>query len=257
MVTVNQLTQGIYRLSEFWPEYGITINQFLIVDDEPALVHTGTFQKYESVHKAVSQVMDPARLRYVVVPHFEADECGGMGRFIECAPRAELVCSEVGHGINLSAWDFKGPVRGIRDGATIELGSHRLRCWETPHVHHWDSMMVVEESTRSLFPADLFLQPGDQPPICREDLGKEMCEVYRTVGIFGGRDPVLAVADRAERANLNWIHPMHGGSLPKSIIPAYIKALREQPFTYDGRLFGRSIATETDALAAATDADGR
>jgi flavorubredoxin len=241
MVRVDQLTPGIYRLSQFGAEYGITFNQFLIVDDAPAIIHTGTFPMFEHVHKAVAKVIDPAKLRYVVVPHFESDECGGMDRFVEAAKNSELVCSDVGASVNLLAWDFKGPVRGMRDGTTLDLGSHRLRFWETPHVHHWDSMMVVEESTRSLFPADLFLQPGDQPSICRDNLASEMCEVYRQIGIFGSREPVLDVVNRIEEANLNWIHPMHGGSLESQTIPAYVRALHEQPFTYDGRLFGRSI----------------
>ena len=32
--------------------------------------------------------------------------------------------------------------------------------------------MVVEETTGSLFPSDLFIQPDDQPPVVEEDLGK-------------------------------------------------------------------------------------
>ena len=38
-------------------------------------------------------------------------------------------------------------VKGVRDGDTIDTGRHTLRFLETPHVHHWDSMMVFEEST--------------------------------------------------------------------------------------------------------------
>ena len=74
-----------------------------------------------------------------------------------------------------------------------------LRFWEIPHVHHWDSMMVVEETTASLFPSDLFIQPNDQPTIVRENLGTDMCDWYRTVGLFGGADPVLRVVGRVER----------------------------------------------------------
>jgi hypothetical protein len=44
--------------------------------------------------------------------------------------------------------------------------------------------MVVDETTRSLFPADLFIQPGDQPPIITEDLTESMIRLYRGAGIF-------------------------------------------------------------------------
>jgi flavorubredoxin len=234
---------GIFRLGEFWPEYGITINQFLINDDRPALIHTGTHPMYESVRKAVSQIIDPAKLQYVVVPHFEADECGGIGRFVREAPKSTLLCSEVGHGINLSGWDYSGPVQGMKDGDLVDLGKHKLRFLETPHVHHWDSMMVVEETTRSLFPADLFIQPGEQPATVKEDLGKEMCALYRGAGIFGGDKPVLRCVDRIEKLNLSWVHPMHGGSMSGQTLAKYIHALRTQPFVYEGVLFGRPVPT--------------
>jgi len=239
---VDEVGQGIYRIGTWWPQYGITVNQFLIDDDRPALVHTGTFQSYEAVRKAVARVIDPKRLAYVVVPHFEADECGGMGRFVAEAPEAVLVCREVGAGINLSGWDYHGPVKGVRDGDRIDLGRHKLRFLETPHVHHWDSMMALEETTGGLFPADLFLQPGEQTPLVAENLGREMCALYREVGIFGGREPVLDVVERLARMDVNRIHPMHGGSLVKEIIPKYVDALRTERFWYSGKVFGRAIS---------------
>jgi flavorubredoxin len=241
MTRVDAVGDGIYRIGTWWPEYGITVNQFLIDDDRPTLVHTGTYQSYDAVRKAVSQVIDPKRLAYVVVPHFEADECGGMDRFVAEAPDAVLVCSEVGAGINLSGWNYRGPVLGVRDGHVIETGRRRLRFLETPHVHHWDSMMVFEETTGGLFPADLYLQPGEQTPLVRENLGGEMCALYREVGIFGGRDPVLETVDRLERLPIERIHPMHGGSLLKEVIPKYNAALRSQRFWYSGKVFGRPI----------------
>ena len=41
---------------------------------------------------------------------------------------------------------------------------------------------------------------------------------------------------------------MHGGTLTREALPAYVKALREQPFGYQGKLLGRDIA-----VAAAVD----
>lgn len=240
---IDEVASGIFRISEFGPDYGISFNQFLIVDDRPALIHTGTVPMYERVRAAVAQLIDPARLAYIVIPHFEADECGGMTRFIQQAPKAELLCSEMGAAINLSGWEYCGPFRGMRDGSTVELGAHKLRFIETPHVHHWDSMMVMEETTGSLFPADLFIQPGEQPPIITQDLGKEMCALYRGAGIFGAEKPVFQCVDRIERFNPKLIHPMHGGSMSDQTLPRFIQAIRTEPFTYDGMLLGRMLPT--------------
>src|SRR5207248_8718637 len=146
MTWIDEVARGVYRISAFDPAYHISFNQYLIADERPALIHTGVYPAYEAVRKAVAQVLDPKRLAYVVVPHFEADECGGMGRFVKEAPQAVLVCSEVGSGVNLSGWDYSGPVKGVREGDVIELGEHTLQFIETPHVHHWDSMMAFERS---------------------------------------------------------------------------------------------------------------
>jgi flavorubredoxin len=240
---IDPVDNGIYRIATFDPTYGISFNQFLIADQRPALIHTGTYQVYEQVRQAVAQVLDPKTLAYIVIPHFESDECGGMGRFIAEAPQATLLCSELGAALNLSGWEYVGPFKGMRDGDTVDLGTHRLRFLETPHVHHWDSMMVIDETSSGLFPADLFLQPGEQPPIVRENLGVEMCTLYREAGIFAAREPVLQTADRLERMNLKRIHPMHGGSLGADIAPRYFDALRQHRFWYDGRLFGRKLPT--------------
>lgn len=241
MARVDEVADGIYRISTWVPEAGITFNQFLIADEYPALIHTGMYPMYEAVRKAVAEVIDPARLAYVIVPHFEADECGGMGRFVAEAPQAVLGCSDTGAIINLMQWDYAGPVRGFREGDVIDLGRHTLRFLETPHVHHWDSMMVFEETTRSLFPADLFLQPDEQPAIVRENLGQEMCHSYRETGIFGAAAPVLTVVDRIEQLDPAWVHPMHGGSLSREVLPAYIHALRNEPFAFEGKVFGRML----------------
>lgn len=243
MTRVDEITPGLFRISAFDPTYGISMNQFLLVDEEPALIHTGTHPAYEAVRDAIAKVIDPRRLRYVIVPHFEADECGGMGRFVKEAPQSTLVCSAVGHAINLCAWDYCGPVKGVREGDVIDLGKHSLRFIETPHVHHWDSMMVFEQSSKSLFPADLFIQPGEQPPVVRENLGKEMCHLYREVGIFGSEKPVLSAVDRIERLGPQWVNPMHGGSMSWETAGHYTKAMRSEPFAYEGKVLGRALPT--------------
>lgn len=246
MTRIDEIVDGIYRISTMPKDSPITFNQFLIEDEQPALIHTGMAPMYEDVCKAIRQVLDPARLAFIILLHFEGDECGGMERFMAQAPGARLVGCELSARLNLSSFDFacQGRVDGKRDGEVIELGRHKLHFLETPHVHHWDSMMIWDEKTRSLFPSDLFIQPGDQPPVIHENLSPSMCELYRQVGIFAHEDPVRRVADRVERMQPNWVHAMHGGTLTGEIFPAFTKALREQPFAFNGKILGRELASQ-------------
>lgn len=238
--TVDEIVDGIYRISTP-SDFGITFNQFLIDDERPALIHTGVYQAYESVRDAVSQVLDPARLQYVALLHFEGDECGGMDRFLEQAPESTLACSTLSVDLNVAAWNYRGKVQGFSDGEVLDLGRHKLRFLETPHVHHWDSMMLFDETTRSVFPSDLYIQPGDQPPVVTEDLGAEMCELYRGAGIFAHEEPVRKVVDRLDALQPQWMHAMHGGTIAAEAIPHFTRALREQPFAFEGTLLGREL----------------
>ena len=243
MARIDEITDGIYRISTTLDIDGgaFQFNQFLVDDERPALIHTGMYGMYEAVRDAVAEVVDPAKLGYVILLHFESDECGGMDRFLEGAPRSTLACSELSNALNLSGWNFGGRVEGHVDGDVIDLGRHKLRFLETPHVHHWDSMMLFDETTRSLFPSDLFIQAGDQPPVVTENLGSEMCGLYREVGIFAHEEPVRRVVDRVEALDPDWVHGMHGGSLTRDAFPHYVRALREEPFAYQGKLLSRPL----------------
>jgi hypothetical protein len=52
---------------------------------------------------------------------------------------------------------------------------------------------------------------------------------------------VLQTVDRIEKLAPKWCMPMHGGAMTGETLAHYIAALRTQPFTYDGRLFGRML----------------
>jgi flavorubredoxin len=245
---IDHIIGGIYRISTWQPEFGITFNQFLIDDDRPTLIHTGTYDHYPAVRAAVREVLDPARLAHLVLLHWEGDENGGMDRFMAEAPGAELVGSALSIGLNAHGFGLHERVRGFAEGERLELGRHTLRFLETPHVHHWDSMMVVEESTCSLFPSDLYIQPGEQPPVTDENLAAAMVELYRGSGIFAHEDPVRAVSRRIEQIAPDWIHAMHGATIKGDALPYFTSALRDREFAYSGMLLGREVVA-IDAAA--------
>ena len=238
---IDHVIGWIYRISVWSPDAGLTFNQFLIDDDAPTLVHTGRYDDYDAVVAAVSQVLDPARLAHLVLLHWEGDENGGMDRFMSRAPGSQLVGSALSISLNAAGFGLHERTQGFRDGDTLELGEHTLQFLETPHMHHWDSMMVVEEKTNSLFPSDLFIQPGEQPAVTGENLAGEMLEAYRMYGIVAHEDPVRAVVHRIADLRPDWIHAMHGATITGDALEHYSRALLDEPFAYRGLLFGRQI----------------
>jgi flavorubredoxin len=241
---IDQIVGGIYRISIWSPEAGLTFNQFLIDDEMPTLVHTGRYDDYESVVAAVGEVLDPTRIANVVLLHWEGDENGGMDRLMSHAPGSRLVGSALSIALNASGFGYHERTRGFREGESLDLGEHKLRFLETPHVHHWDSMMVVEETTNSVFPSDLYLQPGEQPAVSSENLAEEMLAAYRMYGIFAHEDPVRAVVRKIEQLRPAWIHAMHGATITGDALRYYTQALLEEQFAYRGVLFGRAIGAQ-------------
>jgi flavorubredoxin len=238
---IDHIVGGIYRIATAVPDRPVTYNQFLVDDEAPTLIHTGQYELYDATRAAIAEVLDPKRLENIVLLHWEGDENGGMDRFMAEAPKATLVGSALSIRLNASGFGLGERSRGFQDGDFLELGTHTMRFLETPHVHHWDSMMVVEEATNSLFPSDLFLQPGDQPPVVTENLAPDMIASYRNLGIFAHEKPVRDVVDRIEALDPKWVHAMHGGTLTAEVLPTYMTALREQDFGYRGMLMGREL----------------
>ena len=76
------------------------------------MVETGfdsLYCMFDLVHDAVKKIVDPASLRYLIVPHVEGDECGSLNRFLSLAPQAEPVCSPVGATVTIGDFTQKPP----------------------------------------------------------------------------------------------------------------------------------------------------
>jgi flavorubredoxin len=170
---VNEIADGIYRLSTFVPDIGptgFTFNQFLIDADEPALFHTGPRAMFPSVRTAIETVIPMEQLRLITFGHLEADECGAMNHFLEAAPDAQIGHTAIGCMVSLNDLADRPPAPLDPDAHT-DLGGRVIRSIPTPHVPHgWDAHVIFEETTRTLFCGDLLTQVGDGPAITSDDV---------------------------------------------------------------------------------------
>jgi flavorubredoxin len=105
-------------------------------------------------------------------------------------------------------------------------------------------MMMFEETTKSLFPSDLFIQPGDNKPTISDDISKDMINLYRGAGIFGSEEPVRQTTKRLIELSPNMVFPMHGSCIDNSIFPKYTDAILNSKFAYTGMLLGQKLETE-------------
>lgn len=167
---IDEIAPECFRISTYVPKYDLQFNQFLIRDDEPLLFHTGMMGMFDMVRKGVEKILDPATLRWISFSHFEADECGSLNAWLDLAPQAKPVCGLIGATININ--DFTGqPAHVLAAGEVLVTGRNRFRFLETPQIPHgWDAGLLFEETGKTLFCSDLFLQNGHVEPVTDKDL---------------------------------------------------------------------------------------
>ena len=171
---VHEVADGIYRINTpivLPGAMAFNFNQYLLVDDEPLLFHTGPRQLFAHVRQAVAAVMPVERLRYVGLSHVEADECGSINDWLRVAPQAQPLCGQVAALVSMNDLADRVP-RAMADGETLSLGRHEVQWFDAPHVPHgWECGFLMDRSTGTLFCGDLFTQGGDGAvPITESDI---------------------------------------------------------------------------------------
>ena len=86
---VQEIASDIYRINTPISIPGgpgqFSFNQYLLLDQEPTLFHTGPRRLFPLVQEAVSRLMRVQDLKYIGLSHFEADECGALNEFLAAA----------------------------------------------------------------------------------------------------------------------------------------------------------------------------
>ena len=164
-----EIAQGIWRFSTYVPQIapplGFTFNQFLIDAHEPFLFHCGPRAMFPLVSAAVQSVMPLERLRWISFGHVESDECGSMNLWLKAALQAQVVHGQTACMVSLNDLADRPP-RALAHGEVLDLGGKRIRWLDTPHVPHaWESGLVFEETSKTLFCGDLFTHFGNGPAI--------------------------------------------------------------------------------------------
>lgn len=170
MYKINEIAPDVYRISVFIPDIELQFNHFLIKDDEPLLYHAGLKQLFPVLHEAVKTLIDPKLLRWIGFSHFEVDECGALNEWLQVAPHAQAVCSEVGALVNMSDFAIR-PALAMKTNEILQTGRHKYRFIHTPHLPHgWDAGVLFEETNKTLLCSDLFHQNGDVAALTDKDI---------------------------------------------------------------------------------------
>jgi flavorubredoxin len=214
---IHEVADGIYRINTPLPPSvapgGFSFNQYLILDDEPLLFHTGLRKLFPLVSEAVQSVMPLERLRYVAFSHVEADECGSLNDWLRVAPQAVPVCGQIAAMVSIEDLADRAP-RALADGETLSLGKRQVQWFDAPHLPHaWECGFMAETQTRTLLCGDLFTQPGiGALPLTESDI-LSPSEAYRhELDYFSHTPDARGMLERLAAANPATLACMHGSA---------------------------------------------
>jgi hypothetical protein len=104
--------------------------------------------------------------------------------------------------------------RALADGEILELGRHRLRWLDAPHVPHgWDNGFMMELETKTMLCGDLFTQGGSgATPLTESDiLGPS--EAFRAPMDYYAHSPdTAATLERLAAERPTTLACMHGAA---------------------------------------------
>lgn len=213
---VHEVANGIYRINtpvEIAGAGGFSFNQYLVAADEPLLFHTGLRKMFPSVREAVASILPVENLRYIAFSHVEADECGSLNEWLAAAPHSVPLCGTIAAMVSINDLADRAPT-ALADGEQLELGSHSMRWFDTPHLPHaWECGFLMEEGTRTLLCGDLFTQGGaNLPPITETDI-LEPSEAFRqAMDYFSHTSKARDMLEKLASADPTTLACMHGSA---------------------------------------------
>jgi len=167
---VNEIMPGVFWVGyvdwdirrfhghELSTHRGTTYNAYLIRDEKIALVDTVWGPYADRLMENIREVVDPARIDFVVANHAEPDHSGSLSEVMRHAPNATVVVSPRGAesipGHHHQDWRF----RAVKTGERISLGRSELIFVEAPMLHWPDSMFTYLTGRNLLMPNDAFGQ---------------------------------------------------------------------------------------------------
>lgn len=181
-----ELAKGIYQVGAVdWTvrdfhgyntPRGVTYNSYLIVDEKVCLIDAVKAPFAKELIERVREIIDPAKIDYVIVNHVEPDHSSGLPAFMEVAPQAKVILTEQGRGELIKYFGREYGFRVVKNGDTLSLGKHTLRFVPLPMLHWPDSMATYLEEEQILFSNDAFGQHYSSN--FKFDDENELSEVY-------------------------------------------------------------------------------
>ncbi|BBB91313.1 MAG TPA: FprA family A-type flavoprotein [Methylomusa anaerophila] len=219
-----ELAEGIYYVGAvdwnlrdfhgYTTTRGVTYNAYLIIDEKVCLIDNVKAPFSQELIERISQIVDPAKIDYVVTNHIEPDHSGSLPAIMARAPQAKVIITDHGQTGIQKHYQQNYDFRVVKEGDTLKLGRHELKFIPLPMLHWPDSMATYLPGEQILFSNDAFGQH-----ICttkrfddENNLHDELYEAekyYANIIMPFGKI-VLKALEKCKELPIKMIAPSHG-----------------------------------------------
>ena len=216
-IGVDDTTIDLFESQYAVPE-GVSYNSYVILDDKTAIMDTVDKRGMKDWENNLLNALDGRNADYVIIQHMEPDHAGSLARLIELFPEITVVgnaktfvmINQFFENINI-----KNSLT-VKEGDTLNLGSHTLTFVMAPMVHWPEVMVTYESSEKVLFSADGFGKFGALSLTENADWACEARRYYfNIVGKYGA--PVQTLLKKASALDIKTICPLHGPVLSDNL----------------------------------------
>ena len=217
-VGVNDRHKHIFE--GLWPlPYGVSYNSYIIADEKIALVDTVEADFFTQYLDNIRSVIGDRPIDYIIVNHMEPDHSGSLTLIKKYYPNAKIVGNRktfcMMQGFYSVGNDADGDTVEVKNGDTLQLGSHTLAFTLVPMVHWPETMVTLDTTANVLFSGDAF---GCFGALNGAYIDAEMnCDIYwdemlryysNIVGKYG--TPVQQALKKLAGVQMDYICSTHG-----------------------------------------------
>lgn len=216
-IGVDDTTLDLFESQYAVPDV-VSYNSYVILDDKTAIMDTVDKRGMKDWENNLLNALDGRNADYVIIQHMEPDHAGSLARLIELFPEITVVgnaktfvmINQFFENINI-----KNSLT-VKEGDTLNLGSHTLTFVMAPMVHWPEVMVTYESSEKVLFSADGFGKFGALSLTENADWACEARRYYfNIVGKYGA--PVQTLLKKASALDIKTICPLHGPVLSDNL----------------------------------------
>lgn len=157
---MTHIYPNLYQFTDVIEPIQLSMHQYLLLADTPILVQTGSISQAKCTLPGIKELLGDRILKYILVSHFESDECGGLSYVLKEYPEAITICSEVtarqllGFGIT-NNFEIKRP------GDHFVGEDFEFKIFGYPsEMHLWEGLLFQEMKRGIFFSSDLMFEMG-------------------------------------------------------------------------------------------------